>query len=353
MKICIDARMWGIKHTGIGRYVENLIDNLPGEAVLIVPPDLKNELKLAKFTKYYARFHPYSLLSQLEMLWILSFIRPDVLHVPHFTIPVFWPGKMVVTIHDLIKHMSKGRDTTTHNPIFYWPKYFGYLAIVWLAVHRARHIIVPAKYWKSILVKKYHLNPAKISVTYEGVTKPFTGDSFKESPFKSIPKPFIVYTGNLYPHKNIPVLIRAVELAKIDLKVVCARSVFEKRLPISSRVQYLGRLTDEQLVDLYHRALAFVFPSLIEGFGLPGLEAMAAGLPVIAARASCLPEIYGDAALFFDPHDPVDLADKIQSLLIDKKLCQKLIVKGQSQVTKYSWAFMASQTWQIYQAALR
>ena len=93
-------------------------------------------------------------------------------------------------------------------------------------------------------------------------------------------------------------LIRAVELAKIDLKVVCARSVFEKRLPISSRVQYLGRLTDEQLVDLYHRALAFVFPSLIEGFGLPGLEAMAAGLPVIAARASCLPEIYGDAALF-------------------------------------------------------
>ena len=96
-----------------------------------------------------------------------------------------------------------------------------------------------------------------------------------------------------------------------------------------------------------------LFPSLIEGFGLPGLEAMAAGLPVIAARASCLPEIYGDAALFFDPHDPVDLADKIQSLLIDKKLCQKLIVKGQSQVTKYSWAFMASQTWQIYQAALR
>ncbi|MEK7091007.1 MAG: glycosyltransferase family 1 protein [Patescibacteria group bacterium] len=164
--------------------------------------------------------------------------------------------------------------------------------------------------------------------------------------------PYVVYTGNLYPHKNIPVLIRAVELAKIDLAIVCARSIFEKRLPISSRVQYLGRLTDEQLVDLYHGALAFVFPSLIEGFGLPGLEAMAAGLPVIAARASCLPEVYGDAALFFDPHDPVDLADKIKALLIDSKLRQKMINLGKSQVKKYSWATMAAQTWQIYQAAL-
>ena len=152
MKICIDARMWGIKHTGIGRYVENLIDNLPGEAVLIVPRTSKRA-QTGQVHQITPVSTPTHSLSQLEMLWILSFIRPDVLHVPHFTIPVFWPGKMVVTIHDLIKHMSKGRDTTTHNPIFYWPKYFGYLAIVWLAVHRARHIIVPAKYWKSILVK--------------------------------------------------------------------------------------------------------------------------------------------------------------------------------------------------------
>lgn len=349
--ICIDARMWGIKHTGIGRYIENLIDNLPGEVILIVSPDLKNEPKLAKFKKYYARFHPYSLLAQFEVLWILSFIRPDLLHIPHFTIPVLWPGKMVVTIHDLIKHISKGRDTTTRHPFLYWPKYFGYLIIVWLAVHRASHIIVPANYWKNILEKKYHLNPNKISVTYEGVAKTFSGDSFKESPFKSIPKPFVVYTGNLYPHKNVPVLIRAIELAKVNLAIVCARSIFEKRFPVSPRVQYLGRLTDEQLVGLYQQALAFVFPSLIEGFGLPGLEAMAAGTPVIAAHASCLPEIYGDAAIFFDPHDPVDLADKINSLLIDPKLRQKYITLGKKQVSKYSWATMAKVTWQIYQAA--
>ncbi len=352
MKICIDARMWGIKHTGIGRYIENLIDNLPGEIILIVPPDLKNEPKLAKFTKYYARFHPYSFLAQLEMFWILSFIRPDLLHVPHFTIPVLWPGKMIVTIHDLIKHLSKGSDTTTRHPLLYWLKYFGYLTIVWLAVYRASHIIVPAKYWRDILIKKYHLNPDKISVTYESVAQTFLGDSLKESPLKSLPEPFVVYTGNLYPHKNVSVLIHAVELAKVDLAIVCARSVFADRLPASPQVHFLGRLTDTELVALYKKALAFTFPSLIEGFGLPGLEAMAAGLPVIAARASCLPEIYGDAALFFNPYDPVDLADKIKALLIDKKLRQKLIAKGQLQVKKYSWATMAAQTWEIYQTVL-
>ena len=169
-KILVDARFWGIKHTGIGRYVENLIDNLPGEIVLIVHPDQKNEPKLQKFTKYYAKYHPYSYQAQFEMLWLLLKINPDLLHVPHFTIPVLWPGKFIVTIHDLIKHISKGPATTTRHPLIYWAKYWQYLFIVWFAVHRANHIIVPAKYWKDILIEKYKLNANKVSVTYEGVS---------------------------------------------------------------------------------------------------------------------------------------------------------------------------------------
>ena len=167
--VCIDARLWGVRHKGIGRYVENLIANLPGKVTLIVPADLKNEPKLTKFEKYYAQFHPYSFLSQLEMFWLLLCIRPDLLHIPHFTIPILWPGKIIVTIHDLVKHLSRGKDTTTRNQTLYWLKYLGYLATVWLAVHRASHIIAPANYWKDILIKKYHLHPKKISVTYEGV----------------------------------------------------------------------------------------------------------------------------------------------------------------------------------------
>src|SRR3990167_4471862 len=102
-KICIDARMWGIKHTGIGRYVENLVDNLPGDVILIVHPDQKNEPKLARFKKYYAKYHPYSVLAQLEMLILLIKIKPDIVHFTHFSVPILWRGKVGGGIYDLIK----------------------------------------------------------------------------------------------------------------------------------------------------------------------------------------------------------------------------------------------------------
>ncbi len=164
---------------------------------------------------------------------------------------------------------------------------------------------------------------------------------------------YLVYTGNLYPHKNVDVAIKAAEILKIPLKIICARSVFENRLTKSVYVHYLGRLTDQQMKEVYKDALAFIFPSLIEGFGLPGLEAMSVGLPVIAARSSCLPEVYGDAALFFNPSDTNDLVEKITSLQKDKALRQSLIKKGFIQIKKYSWAKMATETWQIYHSVLQ
>lgn len=166
-------------------------------------------------------------------------------------------------------------------------------------------------------------------------------------------KPFLVHTGNLYPHKNVGILINAADQLKIDVYFVCARSVFEKRLPASPYAHFLGRLSDTELVKIYHEAAALVFPSLIEGFGLNGLEAMAAGCPVISSNASCLPEIYGDAALYFDPYDVDDLVTKIRLLISDEKMRSSLIAKGLKQAKKYSWRKMAQQTWQIYQKELR
>lgn len=355
-KICIDARFWGIGHTGIGRYVENLIANLPVdnqvEIVLIVHPDQDHEPSLQRYARYVARLHPYSVWSQIEMALLLWEIRPDLLHVPHFTIPVLWFGKTVVTIHDLIKHLSTGPLTTTRTTPVYWFKHLGYLLLVRLAVTRAKKIIVPAKYWKNILVDKFSLDQQKIVVTYEGVGNRFL-DVEEDRTYKvPLDKPFLVYTGNLYPHKNVPVLISACQKLKINLAIVCARNVFSSRLPKSKYVHFLGRLTDQQLVRLYQQAEAFVFPSLIEGFGLPGLEAMAVKLPVIAADASCLPEIYGAAAIYFDPYSVDELANKITQLLADKNLKDKQVDLGLKQVAKYSWAKMATQTWEIYQTEL-
>lgn len=172
-KIVIDARFWGIKHTGIGRYVENLIDNLPEDVILIVHPDQKNELKLAKFKKYYAKYHPYSIASQFEMLTLLIKIKPDLVHFPHFSVPVLWRGKFVVTIHDLIKHYSTGLSSTTRNPLTYLIKQIGYRISVWNAVIFAKAIIVPANYWKKEITKRFNVNQDKIFVTYEGVSDNF------------------------------------------------------------------------------------------------------------------------------------------------------------------------------------
>lgn len=359
LKICIDARFWGIAHTGIGRYIENLVNNFPGDVILIVPPKLRDEPKLARFSKYYARFHPYSFISQLEMLWILSFIRPNLLHVPHFTIPVLWPGKIVVTIHDLIKHLSRGRDTTTRNPLFYWLKYFGYSTIVWLAVHRASHIFVPAKYWKKILIEKYKISENKVSVTYEGVSSSISTSSQKFG--IGLDKPYVLYVGNIYPHKDVPTLVKSIKQLNGEILgvIVCARSIFKVRLEkiikslgADKFIKFYEKISDKELGGLYAGSLAFVTPSLIEGFGLPGLEAMAMGTPVIAANTSCLPEIYGNAALFFKPGDADDLTRKILEIKNDPKLRNKYITRGLAKVKTYSWAKMAKLTRQVYQSIL-
>ena len=362
--ICIDARFWGVGHTGIGRYVEKLIEYLPEskefKIVLIVHPDLKNEPKLAKFEKYYAKQHLYSFASLIEIGWLLIKIQPDLLHISHLTVPWFWPGKIVVTIHDLIKHYNPGPKSSTRGPIMYWIKYFEYLIMTWIGVRRANHIIVPTNYWKEELITRYGISGYKITIINEGVEQKLFSAS---APQIDLPdhRPYVLYVGNVYPHKNIPLLLEAIkELnGEVLLIIVCARSVFAERVEkiiveknLQQLVKFWGIVPDEILVSLYQNALAYVFPSLIEGFGLPGLEAMAAGTPVISANASCLPEVYQDAALYFDPRDAKDLATKIRLILTDAKLRQSLIVKGKKQVKKYTWPKMAKQTWQIYQQEL-
>lgn len=172
--VCIDARFWGIKHTGIGRYVQELINNLPATGdmkfVVITHPQNRTENDLKDIKKYYANHHPYSILSQFEMFFLLQKIKPDLLHVPHFTIPLLWSGNLVVTIHDLIKHLSTGKNTTTHNQLLYGFKQLGYKIIIYLAIHRARKIITPTNFWKNQIVNIYKIPEKKITVTYEGVS---------------------------------------------------------------------------------------------------------------------------------------------------------------------------------------
>jgi len=137
--------------------------------------------------------------------------------------------------------------------------------------------------------------------------------------------------------------------------IICVRNVFYerflnkiKKMDVGKSVNLVGFVPDEEIGAIYQQAEAFVFPSLWEGFGLPGLEAMGLGLPVLAARASCLPEIYGEAALYFDPHQTDDLVKKIEKIKEDKELREELIRKGYEQVKKYSWEKTAKETLLVY-----
>ncbi|MBM3205322.1 glycosyltransferase family 4 protein [Candidatus Shapirobacteria bacterium] len=374
MKIVIDARMYGLENAGIGRYLVNLINQIEkideeNKYLILLREKYYRSLvfKNKNFFKILANYPHYSFQEQIFLPIQLFKLKPNLVHFPHFNIPLFWWGKFVVTIHDLIKKESKGTKTTTRAPFFYWVKYYVHLFLINQAVKKSVKIITPSYYWQKELVKIYSIPKNKIEVTYEGVDENLLNKKNDLNPQKilqkyKIKKPFVVYTGSLYPHKNVERLVGAVKKINqgLNLVVVCARNVFYERfkkavgkIGAQNFVNLVGFVPDEDLASLYQQAEAFVFPSFWEGFGLPGLEAMATGLPVISSNASCLPEIYGEAALYFNPLDTNDIAEKIAMVVGNKAKQKDLIEKGLVQVKKYSWQKMARETLQVYESYAR
>lgn len=191
-------------------------------------------------------------------------------------------------------------------------------------------------------------------VTYEGIAESFL--QAKAAPNKQ-PKNQLVYTGSLYPHKNIEVVFKALkQLPEFTLKLVGSRNIFQqetiklaKKYQIDQQVKWLGRLSDQALIKLYQESYALVFPSLSEGFGLPGLEAMAVGLPVIASDIPIFQEIYQDAAAYFAPQSAAELVEKVRILNPSR---EHLIKAGKKLLEAYSWDKMTATTLKTYQACL-
>ena len=378
MKIGIDCRIYGPKHTGIGRYVQNLVENLliqdkENEYVLFINKDSENDfenLKLkiknsfqisnCKFQIVFTDVSHYSLQEQLLLPKLIKKQKVDLMHFPHFNAPVFYGGKYVVTIHDLIKHLSKGPSTTTRCTALYWLKYLGYKIVFKQAVKRAEKIITPSQYVKDELIKLYKVGADKVIVTYEGVDNKFQANTKYKIPNTKykIKNPFLLYVGSVYPHKNIERLIEAVKLIDKKLVIVCARNVFRDRLnnfiaqnSAEDLVTFTGYVSNDELARLYQEAEAFVFPTLSEGFGLPGLEAMSLGCPVICSDISVLKEVYKNAAVYFNPLDSKDVAEKIKLVISDKEILEKLKKQGLELVKEYSWQKMAQETLKIYKEA--
>jgi glycosyltransferase involved in cell wall biosynthesis len=237
----------------------------------------------------------------------------------------------------------------------------GYRYLLWSAHRHATKILVPTEYVKDA-VYKYHLfTRRKIVVTLEAGDPPM---SVKEKRPENAPEKFILYVGSAFPHKNLERLVSAYNLLKethADLKLVLVGKQeyhskqlqkWAKRESLSDGIIFTGFVPDEELKWYYKNAEAYVFASLSEGFGLPGLEAMVNSCPVASSNATCIPEVLGDAAHYFDPEDVHDMATKIDELISNNKLAENLIEKGHRQAKKFSWERMAEQTLAVYKQIL-
>lgn len=369
MRIGIDARM--INATGIGRYTKSLIENLAeidssNQYFLFLKKKEFNSLRVPSkiFKKVLADFHWYGLSEQLKFPKIINKHKLDIMHFPHFNIPIFYRGNFVVTIHDLTLHKYKTVRSSTKDLFTYQLKHFMYKLIIKKAVKSSKKIICPSQFSKRDIIEEFGEEESKIVVTLEG------GPSEKIKNIKPdnsileknmITNPFVFYVGNAYPHKNLDLIINAIRYLPGDIKIVFAgkEDEFYKKLKIKvtekglkNRIIFTDFVTDEELVSLYKNADAYIFPSLNEGFGLPPLEAINFGLPPIVANSSCLLEILGDAAIYFDPSDANELADSIKAIVNNKDLRNKIVENGKKQIEKYSWKKMAKETINVYKEAL-
>ncbi len=366
MKVGIDARMFGPSAGGggLGRYVEQFVTRLPdvdkqNHYVLFTKTNVESSLEQVR-----ADIHWYTFKEQLFLGRLIDKQNLDLVHFPHWNVPIFLKTPFVVTIHDLILlEQPKSAVATTRNPLFYTIKYWAYKLALWNAITRSKRIITVSEYTKQAILKYFpKIDAEKITVIYEGLTdlgiRSGHGDRAGIKPALTIP--YLLSVGNSYPHKNLPRLIQAFEqIAPLfpDLRLVVAgrKDVFFDRLdqlihasPFAHRIDHTPNPTDHDLASLYTNASLFVFPSLSEGFGLPPLEAMQFQVPVVSSNATCLPEILGDAAVYFNPESVDAMARAITDLLNNPGKQAELRKKGLEQIKRYDWNTMTRQIVSLY-----
>lgn len=392
MKIGIDARFYGPVGKGLGRYTQEVVDNLikinsaPGSDnfsyIIFLSPDNFDEFidEQPNVKKIKVTCAWYGWLEQVVLPYYFWRENLDLIHFPHFNVPIFTPGKFIVTIHDLILTHFPTVRASTHSRLYYYLKNWAYRLVIWLAVKRAARVIAVSEFTKQDIVQQFKIAPSKIAVTYEGISNLSKGrDSLFVSKLDSqevlsqynIAHKFLLYVGNAYPHKNLEFLLKAfsrLHSEQPDLRLVLVGKLdyFYLRLQNFARslnlwqkdnrnnsVIFAGYVPDAQLALFYEAASVYIFPSLYEGFGLPPLEAMSQGCPVLSSNLSSLPEILSDACLYFNPEQADDLINKIKLVMTDQPQRDNLIKLGRSLVKKYNWWECANQTRIIYKQVLK
>ncbi|MGV9002156.1 MAG: glycosyltransferase family 4 protein [Candidatus Saccharimonadaceae bacterium] len=358
--IVIDARL--INST-TGRYMERLITYLQdvdteNQYTVLVPEKDLNYWKPQNknFTVKAANFSIYSLNEQLGFNRYLKTLNADLVHFCMPQQPLGYKGKKVTTFHDLT--LLKTYNSDKNWLVFHAKQKVGKYVFKRVAQEN-NHIIAISQFTKNELQELIPIADEKISVIYEATDVSNIAPKKYQLPFKK----YILYVGQQSDYKNIKRLGDAHQLllAKYpDLGLVLVGNKNASALATESyfntrnytNITFTGFVDDAQLSWLYSNAQAYTFPSLMEGFGLPGLEAMSYGTPVVSSNATCLPEVYGPAAHYFNPLDTSDMAEAIDQVLSDDKIRTRLSKAGYKQIKKYSWKKMAQETYSIYKQVL-
>ena len=365
MRVAIDARK--LHDFGIGTYIRNLLRHLAridreNEYVLLCQEsDMGVAATLGE--NFRAVLEPadnYSIAEQIHVPWVLMREKPDVYHAPHYVLPVAVRSRSVVTIHDCIHLMFPQ----------YLPNRAAYAyarGAMWSAARRSDRILTVSEASKRDILHFFNVPPDKISVVYNAIDEriweePPPEDIARVRERFQLDQRFVLYAGTIKPHKNLVRLIEAFaqlrkgEFEELKLLIIgdeisklpaLRRAVHSYKL--HKHVRFLGFLPDETLAALYRLASLFVFPSLYEGFGLPPLEAMASGTPVVTSNVSSLPEVAGDAAVLVDPYDVSSIVEGMRRVLSDSALANELRRKGLIRARDFSWERSVARTHEIYQ----
>ncbi|PKM87593.1 hypothetical protein CVU83_02830 [Candidatus Falkowbacteria bacterium HGW-Falkowbacteria-2] len=386
-RIGIDARFYGPLGKGLGRYVQEIVDRVIRlqathdseiEFVIFLSPDNYESYNCptADVRKVLVPQRWYSWREQVFFPIILRREKLDLIHFPHFNVPLLTPSPFVVTIHDLILTKFPSRRASMLPPLLYWMKQAAYRLVVRTAVKRAKAIITVSEFTKKDIIDKFSASPEKIFITYEGVVDFNQAVSTEMSSREVLDKygitqPYLLYVGNAYPHKNLSRLISSYvdvrkALPELSLVMVGKNDYFYQRVRAEAeqlglydatngkgKIVFPGYVPDSLLGTLYRNALLYVFPSLYEGFGLPPLEAMSCSCPVASSNQASLPEILSDAAVYFDPYDVDNISMTLRNLAGDESRRAAMVLKGREHIKKFSWQRCAEQTLTIYLQIVR
>ncbi len=367
MRIGFDFRMGGSINAGLGRYgfellKKVLVQDTQNQYFIFYNKKNCNPKDLAVLKKLggnlvETNIRHYSFREQLSLPRILNKHNLDLVHFPNFNVPILYKKPYVVTIHDMVHHKISG-----HKKSRVW-KFYAYQYLIQKAALKAKFILTVTEAAKNEIIKYLSVPEEKIIVIYEAPTSQEVIDTNVEKVKQKflLSRPYFLFVGTLERKKNVPMLAKAFDLFltkfKFDMDLVIAGKIDEHYPEIkdqimdithSNRLVLTGFVEDDDQAALYQGAYAFITTSLHEGFGLPGLEAMKYGLPVLASNTEVFNEVYDNGAIYFDPLNPEDIADHMKLVAQDTKFHAQMQQKSFARVQYFDWVETAKQTIEVY-----